>query len=48
MRIDPISKLLRYPYGYRLIPRIELIEINRSMFDLIFFCLEFFFNKNDF
>ena len=42
MRIDPISKLLGYPYGYRLIPRIELIEIDRLMFDLIFFAWNFF------
>ena len=45
MRIDPISKLLRYPYGYRLIPRIELIEINRLMFDLIFFATKMIFKK---
>ena len=36
MRIDPILKLLRYPYGYHLIPRIELIEINQRRFDFIF------------
>ena len=42
MRIDPISKLLGYPYGYRLIPRIVLIEINRLMFDLIFLLRIFF------
>ena len=47
MRIDLVLKLLRYPYGYHLIPRIELIEINQRRFDFIF-TQQLFFNKNDF
>ena len=51
MCIDPVLKLLRYPYGYHLIPRIELIEINqkvRLLFLLkIIFQLKWFF-KNEF
>ena len=42
MRIDPVLKLLRYPYGYHLILRIELIEINQRRFDFIFLLNNYF------
>ena len=49
MRIDPVLKLLRYPYGYHLIPIIELIEINQRKFDFSFtqqlFSIKMIFNK---
>ena len=51
MCIDPVLKLLRYPYGYYLIPRIELIQ-NRTYRDqskkVRCFAQQLFFNKNDF
>ena len=42
MCIDPVLKLLRYPYGYHLILRIELIEINQRRFDFIFWSENYF------
>ena len=48
MRIDPVLKLLRYPYGYHLIPRIELIEINQRRLDVLlnnYFSIKLIFFK---
>ena len=46
MRIDPVLKLLRYPYGYHLIPRIELIEKVRLHFLLNnYFSIKMIFKK---
>jgi len=42
MRIDPVLELLRYPYGYHLILRIELIAINQRRF--IHFLLNKYFS----
>jgi hypothetical protein len=48
MCIDPALKLLRYPYGYHLIPRIELIEINQRRLDVLldnYFSIKMIFLK---
>ena len=42
MRIDPVLELLRYPYGYHLVLRIELIAIYQRRF--IHFLLNKYFS----